>query len=201
MEAIQAYKRFARVRASHPEVPYARYQAAATRYEQIPEAWALSPPTHERDLAAVKDALRELRKFLLDFPYDERAAEAQKMADRALKLLAKHELYVADFYLTQEEPRAAIVRLRALLKIYPGSGLEPDALLLMGRTQLALRDKAAAHQTFRRLMATHPDTGMAKQAERYLLGTGGSLKAKEVGEPTNAPAKKPGKPPAGAPAK
>lgn len=177
-EAIQAYKRFARIRASHPEVPYARFRAAATRYEQIPEAWALSPPTHERDLQAVKDALRDLRKFLLDFPYDERTPEAQKMADAALKLLVEHELYVADFYLRDDEPAAAIVRLKALLKRYPGSGLEAEAMLLMGRTQLALRERSAAHDTFRRLMKAHPGTGLAKQAERYLVETGGSVKRK-----------------------
>lgn len=172
-EAIEIYQRFARVRASHEDVPYARFKAAESQYEQIPNEWFLSPPAHERDLRAARDALKDLRRFLLDFPDDRNAGEAQAMEKRTLALLAKHELYVADFYLTREQPKAAIGRLQDLLRSYEGSGYEPQALLLMGRTQLFMKDKAAAHDTFRTLIARYPDSGSAVQAERYLADTGG----------------------------
>jgi outer membrane protein assembly factor BamD len=172
-EAIEIYQRFARVRASHEEVPYARFKAAEAQFAQIPEDWILSPPSHERDLRAARDALRDLRRFLLDFPADERAAKAAKMEREALQLLAKHELYVAGFYLDREYPEAAVVRLNALLASYEGSGFEPQALLLMGRTQLMLKDRTSAHATFRELIARYPKTGSAVQAERFLAETGG----------------------------
>jgi outer membrane protein assembly factor BamD len=172
-EAIEIYQRFARVRASHEDVPYARFKAAQSQFEQIPNEWFLSPPAHERDLRAARDALKDLRRFLLDFPDDKNAVEAQGMEKKTLALLAKHELYVADFYLIREQPKAAIGRLQDLLRSYEGSGYEPQALLLMGRTQLFMKDKAAAHDTFRALIARYPDSGSAVQAERYLADTGG----------------------------
>ena len=172
-EAIEIYQRFARVRASHEDVPYARFKAAESQFEQIPTEWVLSPPAYERDLRAARDALKDLRRFLLDFPDDEHAKQAADMEQKTLALLAKHELYVADFYLTREQPNAAIGRLRDLLRSYEGSGLEPQALLLMGRTQLFMKDREAAHTTFRELIARYPDSGSAVQAERYLADTGG----------------------------
>jgi outer membrane protein assembly factor BamD len=172
-EAIEIYQRFARVRASHEEVPYARFKAAESQYAQIPTEWFLSPPAHERDLRAARDALKDLRRFLLDYPNDEHAKEAGEMEHETLALLAKHELYVADFYLQREKAVAAISRLKDLLRSYEGSGYEPQALLLMGRTQLIMKDRPAAHATFRELIARYPDSGSAVQAERYLAETGG----------------------------
>ncbi len=173
LEAIEIYQRFARVRASHESVPYARFKAAESQYEQIPSEWFLSPPSHERDMRAARDALKDLRRYLLDFPYDENAERAAKMEKRTLELLAKHELYVADFYLRREHPEAAIKRLVGMLQTYEGSGLEPQAMLLMGRTQLMMKDRPSAHATFRELIARYPQSGSAVQAERFLAETGG----------------------------
>jgi outer membrane protein assembly factor BamD len=172
-EAIEIYQRFAKVRASHESVPYARFKAAESQYAQIPSDWFLSPPAYERDLRAARDALKDLRRFLLDFPEDEHAAEAAKMERRVLEQLAKHELYVAEFYLKREHPQAAVLRLEIMLATYEGSGLEPQAMLLMGRTQLMLKDRTSAHSTFRELIARYPKSGSAVQAERFLAETGG----------------------------
>ena len=172
-EAIEIYQRFARVRASHEDVPYARFKAAESQFEQIPSEWFLSPPAHERDLRAARDALKDLRRFLLDYPSQNEAPKAAEMEKKTLGLLARHELYVADFYLIREKPKAAISRLRDLLRSYEGSGYEPQALLLMGRTQLFMKEREAAHATFRELIARYPSSGSAVQAERYLAETGG----------------------------
>ena len=172
-EAIEIYERFARVRASHEDVPYARFKAAESQFEQIPTEWFLSPPSYERDMRAARDALKDFRRFLLDFPNDERAPRAAKLEHQTLELLAQHELYVAGFYLKREHPEAAVQRLRYLLGTYEGSGYEPQAYLLLGRTLLFMKKKPDAHATFRELIARYPKTGSAVQAERYLAETGG----------------------------
>lgn len=172
-EAIEIYQRFARVRASHADVSYARFKAAESQYKQIPTEWFLSPPAFERDMRAARDALKDLRRFLLDFPYDDRAEEATKMEKETLALLAQHELYAAGFYLDREHPEAAVGRLRYLLGTYEGSGYEPQAYLLMGRTLLIMKKRPEAHAAFRELIARYPKTGSAVQAERFLAETGG----------------------------
>lgn len=172
-EAIEIYQRFARVRASHEDVPYARFKAAQSQYEQIPEEWFLSPPAYERDMRAARDALKDLRRFLLDFAYDDRSEQASKMEKRTLELLARHEIYVAEFYLKRDHPEAAIKRLETMLAQYEGSGFEPEALVLVGRTQLMLKDRPRAHAAFREVLTRYPKSGSAVQAERFLAATGG----------------------------
>ncbi len=172
-EAIEIYQRFARVRASHEDVPYARFKAAESQFKQIPTEWFLSPPSYERDIRSARDALKDLRRFLLDFPYDERVAKAQKMEKDVLAMLAQHELYVAGFYLHREYPEAAVHRLNYLLSTYEGSGYEPQAYLLMGRTLLIMKKRPEAHAAFRELIARYPKSGSAVQAERFLAETGG----------------------------
>src|SRR5262245_21177061 len=114
-EAIEAYNQFVRYRPSHPEVPYARFQAALANFQQIPDEWLLSPPSHERDQHYAQESLRLLRRFMLDYPEDALMPRASRMAQDALKLLAQHELYVAGFYFDRGNPRAAAGRLNTLL--------------------------------------------------------------------------------------
>ena len=167
-EAIQAYRQFARYRPSHPEVPYARFRIAEAYFEQIPDDWFLAPPAYERDQGSTREALQQLRRFMVDYPEDERIPEERRMARQALRLLAQHELYVARYYLDEDHPLAAIGRLRTLLRAYPGSGIEPEALLLLGRTYLHLEDRAEARRAFSELVARFPRSGYATQARNYL---------------------------------
>ena len=87
-EAVQTFQSFVRYRPSHTLVPYARFRIAEAHFEQIPSDWFLAPPSFERDLGDAKDALRHLRRFVLDHPEDENAPAARRMAQRALDVLA-----------------------------------------------------------------------------------------------------------------
>lgn len=171
-EAITAYRQFVRFRPSHAEVPYARFRIAQAHYEQIPGEWLLSPPTHERDQGPTLEALRQLRRFVLDFPDDDRAVEAQPMIRQCLRLLAQHELYAARFYLRRDAYPAVISRLRTLLTTYEGSGLEPEALLLLGETYLETGDRPEARLAFEELVERFPESSEAGSARRRLGALG-----------------------------
>jgi outer membrane protein assembly factor BamD len=173
-EAIEAYNQFVRYRPSHPEVPYARFMAAKATFEQIPGEWLLSPPAYERDQHFAQESLRLLRRFALDFPADPLMPQAQKLAADALKLLAAHEFYVANFYFDRDHPRAAAGRLNTLLRSYPGSGFEPEALYLLGQSYTQMRDPKNARRAYEELVARYPgsdQSAKAKDALRDLRGT------------------------------
>ncbi len=167
-EAIAAYRRFVRNRPSHAEVPYARYKIAEAYFDQIPDEWLLSPPAYERDQGPTREALRQLRRFILDFPEDERVEDANEMVQQALELLARHELYVADFYLGRGHPQAAVMRLETLVNSYEGSGIEAEAMLLLGRVHLNMEDEDQARETFEELIERYPESGHAAQARAFL---------------------------------
>ena len=167
-EAIRAYRSFVRARPAHADVAYAHYKIAESYYRQIPSDFFLSPPPWERDQAPTRSALRELRQFILDYPESEHVDEARDMVRQALTQLARHELYAAEFYLGNDHPRAAIGRLRHLLSVYEGSGIEPQALLLLGRVYLHMREVRDARRAFEELVERFPESGYAEQARSFL---------------------------------
>lgn len=172
-EAIAAYRNFVRFRPSHAQVPYARFRIAASHYEQIPGEWLLSPPVYERDQRETQEALRQLRRFLLDYPRDERVGEVREMIAGCLRILAEHELYVARFYLSRDAYPATVLRLRTLLTAYEGSGVEPQALLMLGRTYLRMDEGDEARRAFEELVERFPESDSAGAAQRELRRLGG----------------------------
>jgi outer membrane protein assembly factor BamD len=168
-EAIQTYRQFVRIRPSHKEIPYARFRIAEAYYNQIPGGWFMTPPAAERDQSAARDALIQLRRFVVDYPDDHRVPDANKLMEKCMGLLAAHELYVARFYLKRDAYRGVISRLKGLLASYPGSGVEPKALLLLGEVYLKNDEVEAARETLNEIVQRFPESGEAKRA-RTLLG-------------------------------
>jgi len=167
-EAIQTYRQFVRIRPSHKEIPYARFRIAEAYYNQIPGGWFMTPPVHERDQSAARDALIQLRRFVVDYPDDQRVPAATDLMEKCMGLLAAHELYVARFYLRRDAYRGVISRLRGLLASYPGSGAEPAALLMLGEVYLEIDEREAAVQSLEELVERFPETSEAKKAQGLL---------------------------------
>lgn len=167
-EAIRRYRAFVRARPTHVHIDYANFQIALAYYRQIPGDFFLSPPREERDQTPTRSALRVVRRFLREYETSEHMTEARRIEHECLALLARHELYAAGFYLLRDHPAATIIRLETLLREYTGSGLEPDALLLLGRTYLHMRDLHLARQAFENLRTTYPESGLVVQANAFL---------------------------------
>ena len=167
-EAIRRYRAFVRARPTHVHIDYANFQIALAYYRQIPGDFFLSPPREERDQTPTRSALRVVRRFLREYSDSAHATEARRIEHECLALLARHELYAAGFYLLRERPVATIIRLETLLADYGGSGLEPDALLLLGRTYLHMRNLAQARTAFEGLRERFPDSGLVVQATAFL---------------------------------
>jgi outer membrane protein assembly factor BamD len=171
-EAIQSYEQFVRYRPSHVEVPYARFMVGLCNYQQIPSEWLLSPATYEREQHYTRESLRLLSRFVVDFPHDPLVPRANRMAHRAIRLLAAHELYVARFYLRRDFPQAAIGRLRTLITAYPTSGYEPEALLLLGDTYLELKQWSEAKKAFAEITQRYPKSVEVETARTRLQRLG-----------------------------
>ena len=170
-EAISGYKAFVHDYPNDPEVPYARFRIAKAEYESVSQSFLL-PPLEERDLASVNDALVTIRGYLEDFPGSEHAEDLRYMLEVVLGLLARHELYVARYYLNEDRLEAASARAAYVLKRYPDSGLEPEALLLLGEIHLKQRDGRKAFASFEQLIARYPESPFSVPARNYLARFG-----------------------------
>jgi outer membrane protein assembly factor BamD len=170
-EAVSGYKAFVHDYPNDPEVPYARYRVAKAQYESVSMS-VLMPPLEERDLAAVNDSLVSIRQFLSDFPASNYSDELRYMRAVVVGLLARHELYVARFYLGRDKFDAAIARCEHALDAFDNSGLEPEALVLLGETYMKSKEREKARVVLERVIQQYPASPFIEPARRFLAVLG-----------------------------
>lgn len=166
--AIEQYRGFIKLHPGHEQVVYAAYRTAMSFFGQMPDSWFFMPPTHEKDLSRARDAEREFRFFLAKYSKSDFAPEAKRKLAEVRRRLADHELFVAEFYLKRDNPRAAAMRLTYLLDNYSGLGLDARALFLLGRSYILLKDVDKAKTALEDLIEFHGRTTWADRARGYM---------------------------------
>jgi len=166
-EATAGYKAFVHDYPNDPEIPYARYRVTMTQYDAVSASFLL-PPLEERDLAYVNDAHASIRAFLNDYPNSEHAPQLAYMQSVVTGLLARHELYVARFYLGRDKFPAAIARIQYSLRSYPNSGLEPEGLVMLAEVYLKTKEREKARSVLELVLTRYPTSPFVVPAKRYL---------------------------------
>ncbi|HEY2510133.1 MAG TPA: outer membrane protein assembly factor BamD [Polyangiaceae bacterium] len=178
-DAIREYRQFVHDHRSDAEdVTYARSKIAEAEYAQISDSIVLAAG-EERDQAVVYDAYKELRGYLHDYPDAKESKKMRELLADVTSRLVRHELYVARFYLGKNNYDAAVLRIQyALRNFAPGlegapgdygpSGLEPEALLLLGETYLKMRKYPDARSQFQTILGRFQDSGLTVPAKNYL---------------------------------
>jgi outer membrane protein assembly factor BamD len=190
-DAISAYREFVSAHRNDKDVEYARYRITKALYNDIDDTIFL-PPAEERDQATTLEAYKELRNYLRDYPHTRYRVDEQYMLETVTGRLARHELYVARYYLKNEAFEAAVARVDFCLKAYPSSGLDAEGTVLKGETLMKMKKFPEAYATFE-LVTQHYGGPFNKTAQNFLA----ELRARGVrsGPP---PAPPPASPPPGA---
>jgi outer membrane protein assembly factor BamD len=179
-DAIRGYRQFVHDhRSDADEVSYARARIAEAQYKEISES-ILLPAGEERDQASIMDAYKELKGYVHDYPTAKESQHMRELLRDVTARLVKHELYVARFYLRKDNYAAAIARIQYALRNFSGgiggrrgevdegSGLEPEALLLMGETYLMMHKWEDARGSFHSLLEGYPKSALTVQATAFL---------------------------------
>jgi outer membrane protein assembly factor BamD len=169
--AITGYRTFSHDHRTDDSVPYARFRIAVSLYKQISDTVML-PSQEERDQSAIVDAYRELTSFLKDHPKTKWTREARFMLVGVTGRLVRHELYVARYYLNQDKFEPAANRIKYALRHFDGSGLEPEAMILLGETYLKMKKSKEASEVFQTCLAVYPESPFGEVAKRHLTAMG-----------------------------
>jgi outer membrane protein assembly factor BamD len=167
-EAISAYKAFVHDHPNDPEVPYAKFRVIRAQFASSPVT-ALQPPLEERDLANVRDAYVAVRGFLADYPNYGHEEELRYILQSVSGMLARHELYVARFYLRDDEFNAAVRRVQYALRNYRDTGMEAEAVVLLGEIYLKQKEPRKAAAMFRYTLTEYPQSAFVETARRFLV--------------------------------
>jgi outer membrane protein assembly factor BamD len=180
-EAIREYRQFVHDHRSDPEeVAFARSKIAEAQYKQINESFLL-PTADERDQAIILDAFKELKGYVHDYPDAKESAKIKELLADVTARLMRHELYVARFYLQRDNFQAAVFRVQYAMRNFASppsakgpdaigvdSGLEAEALLLLGEVYLKMKKYPEAHESFDAILRDYPQSPLIVQAQNFL---------------------------------
>jgi outer membrane protein assembly factor BamD len=159
-EALSYYRDFGDLHPQHPKVPYTVLRSAQCHYEQI--------GTVDRDQTSAREALHFLETLLRNYPYAPETREGEEMMHELRTRLAKNVLQTGDFYLKRDEYQAAAERYRTVLNVYPGLGLDAEALFKLGVCYENLKRADEALRLFHVIVENFSDTLHAKEARRHI---------------------------------
>ncbi|MDD5309585.1 MAG: outer membrane protein assembly factor BamD [Deltaproteobacteria bacterium] len=167
-EAAVSYEQFVKTYPTHPDAHYAAFRRGLCYYRMIPSDWIITPPPHERDQTYTRDARTAMASFLQTYPESPWRAWARVILSEVEDALVRHEMYVAEFYLSRDDRRAAAVRLEGVLASFPGSRLVPDAMFMQAVTYLEMGEPYKARLVFESIRKHFPDHHQSLRALDYL---------------------------------
>ncbi len=168
VEAADAYQQFVKLHPTHDQVDYAAYRIGLCRWKNSPSEFFLFPASFEKDQIEVRAAVKAYEEFLKAHPDSKYAADARKDLAEARDRLAEHEWYVARFYLKRGHWPGVAIRLESLIKDYPGTSHEPEALLMLANAYLEMKERFRAQQALQQLIVKHPKDPRRAEAEKLL---------------------------------
>src|SRR5690606_24670791 len=98
------------------------FRIGESHFEAIPSDFFLFPSPSERDITEVRAARTTLEDFIAAHPDSEHVPKARRLLDETLRILARHELVIGDFYASRGKWRGAAGRYETLLRTYPRLG-------------------------------------------------------------------------------
>lgn len=157
-EAQVEYQAFLNYHPVNRDAAYAQYQVAMCSYNDL--------TTIDRDPTPAHAVIREMRKLLEKYPKSGYEGPARKYISLCTDWIAEYELYVARFYYKKDSYKAAVGRCEKLLKDYPGTPAEKDALYYAGLSYRELGERDLARARFETLAQKYP--AMKETALSYL---------------------------------
>ena len=159
--AIAAADRFIKLHPRHKSVDYAYYLRGLASYNLIPdtlERWA-GQDRSERDPQRARESFNYFRVLVTRFPETKYRKDAIKRMREIRNSLAKHEIYVADYYLRRGTYLAAANRAKYVIENYSKTPAVTDALKIMIEAYRQLKLDDLADDAEQVLKLNQPETG------------------------------------------
>lgn len=158
IEAQSAYQVFRELHPTHPEVDYVVFRLGLSCFNQLPSSI-------DRDLTIANKAIAYFEELSRSYPQSKYLAEAKQKHAEARQMLAKKEIYIADFYFKKEQFDSALKRYEGLLKLYSTEGLNQKALLGAGISALEAGERDRGKKHLNRLLEEYPNSAEAGSAK------------------------------------
>lgn len=163
-QGIALTDRFLRLNPNNPNTDYVYYMRAlinlSTEENLFQDLAGID--RSDRDPTASRDAFKDFKRIIIDYPESKYAADSQKRMIEIKSRLAKYELSVAEFYFKREAYASAANRGRYIIEYFsPSPELEPALeIMIKCYEELGLVDlKKNALQV---LAANYPNNSLVR---------------------------------------
>jgi outer membrane protein assembly factor BamD len=147
-QAINGYKDFIVFFPFLPEAAYAQMQVAMANYNEMPKA--------DRDTTHTKAAEEEFQTFLLKYPKDPLAPQAEQRLREVQEVLAEGQFLIANYYYVKGDRRAAAGRLIPLVNRYPLYSKADTSLWMLAQIFDKSERKDIAAVYYARIVRNYP---------------------------------------------
>jgi outer membrane protein assembly factor BamD len=162
--AINGYKDFIVFFPFLPEAAYAQMQVAMANYNEMAKP--------DRDDTHAKAAEEEFQTFLLKYPKDPLAPQAEQHLRDVQEVLAEGQFRVAYYYYVKGDRRAAAGRLMPLVRRYPLYSKSDTALWMLGDIFEKSERKDLAGSYYAQIVKNYPLSTHDNDAKEKLKAFG-----------------------------
>ncbi len=159
-EAALEYQNFLGVHTHHKYAPYAQFKLAMTFFNRI--------KTVDVSSSWAKAAIREFEKLRRNYPRNPYMDITESKIKTCKRILSEYEFYVGSFYYDKGAYEAAVNRFVNMLKAYPESKMESEALYYLGLSYEGIGQRSKALSTLSMLIEKYPTIKLANEAREAL---------------------------------
>lgn len=163
--AIAAADRFIRLHPAHPNVDYTYYLKGLAHFSTkrgFLDRLAGEPDLSDRDPQGVRAAFDSFRVLVSRYPHSRYAADATDRMAYLLNALARHDIRVAQYYMSRGAYVAVINRCKHVIENYQRAPAVEDALGIMATAYQKVGLNELAADTTRVLKTNFPNSAYLK---------------------------------------
>ncbi len=167
-QAISSAERFISLHPRHPHVDYAYYLKGLSGFRDDVNFFSrfIEDNASMKDVSQAQKSFEDLGEFLDRFPSSVYAPHAKQRLIYLRNLLAKHEIYVSNFYIERGAYVAAAARARYVIEHLPNTPQTPYALSNLITCYENLGYEELKQETFVILEMNFPDFAEMEDYER-----------------------------------
>lgn len=157
--ARSAAERFITLHPRHPHASYAYYLRGLAAFTDDSGVFSkyFESDLSKRDIQTAEQSFDDLSEFLARYPESPYASHAKQRMIYLKNILAKHEIYIAEFYMDRKAYIAAIGRARFVIEHMPDTPQIPEALSVLVRAYDFLEYEDLKNKNLTILQTNYPE--------------------------------------------
>ena len=157
--ARSAAERFITLHPRHPHAAYAYYLRGLAAFTDDSGVFSkyFESDLSKRDIQTAEQSFDDLSEFLARYPESPYASHAKQRMIYLKNILARHEIYIAEFYMDRKAYIAAIGRARFVIEHMPDTPQIPEALSILVRAYDYLKYEDLKNKNLTILQTNYPE--------------------------------------------